>query len=76
MSDTIYTVHDSGGGMMKIIDGMSGLQVGVLSLRGKLSSPPIVNGNIVSFIVELPGGEKLGTTHKLPSGSLVNQFRA
>lgn len=76
MSDTIYTVHDTGHGMMKIIDGMSGLQVGVLSPRGKVASPPIVSGDIVSFVVELPDGERLGTTHKLPSGSLINQFRA
>ncbi len=76
MSDTIYTVHDTGQGVLKIIDGMKGIQVGVLSPRGNVVTPPIVSGDRVSFVVELPNGERLGTTHKLPSGSLLTQFRA
>ena len=76
MSDTIYTVHDTGSGVLKIIDGMKGVQVGVISPRGKVVTPPIVSSNNVSFVVELPNGERLGTVHKLPSGSLINQFRA
>ena len=76
MSDTIYTVHDTGGGMLKIIDGLKGLQVGVISPRGRVVTPPVVSGTHVSFVVETPNGDRLGTVHKLPSGSLVNQFRA
>ena len=76
MSDTIYTVHDTGQGVLKIIDGLKGLQVGVISPRGKVITPPIVSGNHVSFVVETPSGERLGTVHNLPNGSLANQFRA
>jgi len=76
MSDTIYTVHDTGQGVMKIIDGMTGLQAGVISPRGKVVGPVIVQGDRASFIIETSSGERMGTVHKLPSGSLVNQFRA
>ena len=76
MSDTIYTVHDTGQGVLKIVDGLKGLQVGVISPRGRVVTPPVVSGKHVSFVVELPGGDRLGTVHTLPSGSLANQFRA
>ena len=76
MSETVYTVHDTGQGVLKIIDGIKGVQVGVLSPRGKVVTPPIVSGSTVSFVVELTNGERLGTVHNLPGGSLVNQFRA
>tara|TARA_Y100000310_G_scaffold336481_1_gene421123 strand:- start:8769 stop:8999 length:231 start_codon:yes stop_codon:yes gene_type:complete len=76
MSDTIYTVHDTGQGVMKIVDGLKGIQVGVLSPRGVVVTPPVVSSNHVSFVVETPDGERFGTVHSLPSGSLVNQFRA
>ena len=60
----------------KIVDGLKGLQVGVISPRGRVVTPPVVSGKHVSFVVELPGGDRLGTVHNLPSGSLANQFRA
>lgn len=76
MSDTVYSVHDTGQGVIKIVDGLKGIQVGVLSPRGKVVSPFQVSGNTVSFLVETPSGERFGTTHKLPSGSLISQYRA
>ena len=73
--DAMYTVHDTGSGVLKIVDALRGIQAGVISPRGKLVTPPIVSGSQVSFVVETPDGSKLGTVHKLPSGSLINQFR-
>ena len=70
-----YTVHDTGQNMLKVIDADSGAQAGMISPRGKLVTPPIVNGDRVSFVVEASDGTKLGTVHKLPSGQLINQFR-
>jgi hypothetical protein len=45
-------------------------------VKAFIDTPPIVNGNRVSFVVETPDGTKLGTVHKLPTGQLINQFRA
>tara|TARA_R100000152_G_C6663877_1_gene102030 strand:+ start:261 stop:479 length:219 start_codon:yes stop_codon:yes gene_type:complete len=71
----MYTVHDTGQGMLKIVDASRGIQAGVISPRGKVITPPVVNGNQVSFVVQHPDGTKMGTTHKLPTGQLINQFR-
>lgn len=76
MSETVYTVHDTGQGLLKVIDGIKGVQVGVISPRGKVVTPIIVSGNNVSFVVETSSGERFGTVHSLPNGSLINQFRA
>lgn len=75
MSD-FYSVHDTFQGYLKIVDPAKGAQVGVISPRGKLVTPPIVNGNQVSFVVEDPAGIKMGCVYKLPTGSLINTFRA
>jgi len=71
----MYTVHDTGQGMLKIVDASRGIQAGGISPRGKVITPPVVNGNQVSFVVQHPDGTKMGTTHKLPTGQLINQFR-
>jgi hypothetical protein len=76
MEHNLYTVHDTGQGMLKIIDAMKGVQAGVITPRGKLITPPIVNSNTVSFIVQTTDGSRIGTVHRLPSGSLINQYRA
>ena len=76
MSDILYTVHDTYQGVQKIIDAEKGIQVGLISPRGKLVTPPIVMGDKVSFVVQTSDGSKLGTVHKLPSGALLTQFRA
>jgi len=73
---TFYTVHDTGQGYVKVVDADKGVQVGTIAPRGKVLTPPIVNGDRASFVVEQPNGEKLGCVHKLPSGQLINQFRA
>ena len=71
-----YTVHDTGQNLLKVIDNETGAQAGMISPRGKLITPPIVNGMRVSFVIETPDGTKMGTVHGLPSGQLINQFRA
>ena len=75
MSD-FYSVHDTGQGYFKIVDPAKGTQVGVISPRGKVVTPPIVNGQQVSFVVEDPAGIKTGCVYKLPTGALINTFRA
>ena len=76
MSDTLYIVHDTYQGQLKIVDAHKGIQVGTISPRGKLVTPPIVSHNQVSFVIEMPDGNRLGVIHKLPSGSQVGSFRA
>jgi len=76
MEHNLYTVHDTGQGMLKIIDAAKGVQAGVITPRGSLVTPPIVSGNTVAFIVQTNDGSRLGTVHRLPSGSLINHYRA
>ena len=76
MEHNLYTVHDTGVGHLKIIDAAKGVQAGIITPRGTPVTPPIVSGNTVSFIVQKHDGTRLGTVHKLPSCSLVNQYRA
>ena len=71
-----YSVHDTGQGYVKVVDAEKGVQVGVISPRGKLVTPPIVNGSQCSFVVESPDGTRVGTVYQLPNGQIVNQFRA
>jgi len=71
-----YTVHDTGQGYVKVVDAEKGVQIGVISPRGRIVTPPVVNGNQCSFVVESPSGERSGTVYQLPSGQLINQFRA
>ena len=72
----MYTVFDQGNGLMRINNAETDTQVGQITTRGEIQTPPIVNGDRVSFVVKTPAGKKIGTTHKLPSGSMINQFRA
>jgi len=72
----MYTVFDQGNGLMRINNAETDTQVGQITTRGEIQTPPIVNGDRVSFVVKTPRGIKMGTTHKLPSGSMINQFRA
>jgi hypothetical protein len=76
MEHNLFTVHDTGQGLLKIVDATKGIQAGIITPRGKLVTPPMVSGNIVSFVVSRPDGTRLGQVHKLPSGSLINQYRA
>ena len=76
MEHNLFTVHDTGQGLLKVVDATKGIQVGMISPRGKLVTPPIVSGNVVSFVIERPDSTRIGQVHKLPSGSLTNQFRA
>ena len=71
-----YTVHDTGQGYMKVVDAETGVQAGMISPRGKVVTPPIVNGDRASFVIENSDGTKLGCVYKLPNGQLLNQFRA
>lgn len=76
MEHNLYTVIDTGQGTLKIIDATKGVQAGIISPRGALVTPPMVNGNTVSFIIQHNDGHRIGHVYKLPSGSLINQFRA
>jgi hypothetical protein len=76
MTEPMYSVHDTGQGLLKIVDVERGIQVGMISPRGRLVTPPIVNGASVSFVVEDPSGARQGTVHTLPGGQLSRQFRA
>jgi len=76
MEHNLFTVHDTGQGILKIIDATKGIQAGIISPRGRLVTPPVVSGNTVSFVVQAQDNTRLGQVHKLPSGSLINQYRA
>tara|TARA_Y100000310_G_C20416965_1_gene684789 strand:- start:185 stop:415 length:231 start_codon:yes stop_codon:yes gene_type:complete len=73
-NNKFYHVKDSGH-VLIVTDAETGMQAGVVSPRGKVKGPFQVSGDRVSFTVELPDGSLLGTVHRLPSGSLINQFR-
>ena len=77
MSDTMYTVQEAGPGQpLKIVDAMKGIQVGMITPRGKVDSPIQISGNRVSFIVINSSGARVGYVFKCPGGQLVSQFRA
>ena len=71
-----YTVYDTGQGYIKVVDAEKGVQIGMISPRGRVVTPPVVNGSQCSFVVELPDGSRSGAVYQLPSGQLINQFRA
>ena len=79
MKDDFYSITQAGSGpgeYLKIVDAVKGTQVGTIAPRGKIVTPWVISANRVSFVVERPDGSRFGTVHKLPSGSLLNQFRA
>ena len=79
MSDRLYYIPWNGiesNEVLKVMDSTAGIQAGTISPRGKVTSPPIVSGDKASFVVKLHDGTKMGCVHQLPSGSLINQFRA
>ncbi len=71
-----YYVADAGNGMMKVTNTKTGAQEGTVSYSGTVISPPIVNGNQCSFIVEDSSGQKTGWTVQLPNGQRIGTFRA
>ncbi len=71
-----YTVHDTGQGYVKVVDAEKGVQIGMISPRGRIVTPPVVNGNQCSFVVESPDGSRSGAVYQLPSGQMINQYRA
>ena len=76
VEETQYTVAPaSDGNYVNVVDIKRGNVVARISPRGKIITPPVVQGHTVSFTIELLDGSKLGTIHKLPGGSLINQFR-
>ena len=72
-----YNVIPSAGerGRLSIIDVEKGAIISTLAPRGKLISVPVVFEDIVSFAVQDDSGSVLGTVHKIPEGTLINQFR-
>ena len=75
MNNKFYHVYNAGA-HLKVVDAEKGIQVGVISPRGEVQSPFQISGNAVSFVVKTTDGSLLGTVHKLPSGQLINTFRA
>jgi hypothetical protein len=69
-----YHVKDNGT-VLIVTNAETGMQAGVISPRGKVTSPFQISGDKVSFTVQLHNGSFLGCVHKLPSGQLVTQFR-
>jgi hypothetical protein len=73
-NNKFYHVKDKGS-VLIVTDAETGMQAGVISPRGKVTSPFQISGDRVSFTVKLQDGSFLGCVHKLPSGILVTQFR-
>jgi hypothetical protein len=79
MEHNSYTISQAGYGnntYLKVIDAMKGVQVGQFAPRGEINGPWVVSGNQVSFVCTQHDGSKVGYVHKLPSGNVVNTFRA
>ena len=75
MNNNFYHLYDQGS-VIKIVDASTGMQAGTISPRGKVMSPFQVSGDSVAFTVKQADGTDMGTVHKLPSGQLINTFRA
>jgi hypothetical protein len=69
--------HESAewGETLIIADVLKGTVVGRMTARGRLISHPVINGDQCSFAVQQQDGTAIGTTHQLPSGSLITTFR-
>ncbi len=59
--------------VIRIVDAMTGVTAGQISIRGNVTRDPIVQGETCTYIAET-GGKTYGYVHKIPSGSLIRQF--
>ena len=66
----MYTVFDQGNGLMRINNAETDTQVGQITTRGEIQTPPIVNGDRVSFVVKTPAGKKIGNGNVILSDTL------
>ena len=49
--------------------------MGIITCRGSFISHSVINQYLCSFAVQQQDGTAIGTTHELPSGSLITTFR-
>lgn len=71
-----YTVSGgTGDAYINVVDINTGAVITRIAPRGAIVTSPEVQGDLVSFQVESPDGSRIGTVHKIPSGTLVSQFR-
>ena len=75
--DEIWTAGLTSGGYINVIDATTGQTVARFAPRGQLVTDPNVAGNLVTFTIkDSTTGFRVGQVHELPSGRLVNTFRA
>jgi hypothetical protein len=75
--DEIWTAGITEGGHINVIDATTGQTVARFAPRGQLTTDPNVSGNLVTFTIkDSETGFRVGQVHELPSGRLVNTFRA
>ena len=73
MSDIYYAKNL--GNVIRIIDAMTGVTAGQISIRGDISKgrEPIEQGDTCTYVAD-QNGKMYGYVHKVPSGQLIRQF--
>jgi hypothetical protein len=74
MSDKIYSVAVKGPRRINIIDAARGVTVNSFTLQGDLCLGPNVAGDMITYGIQLPNGQRRGYSRKLPSGVIQNSF--
>tara|TARA_B100001123_G_C15317916_1_gene1026836 strand:- start:1817 stop:2620 length:804 start_codon:yes stop_codon:yes gene_type:complete len=71
-----WTAGITAGGYINVIDATTGQTVARFAPRGPLVTDPNVSGNLITFTIKDEDGSRIGQVHELPSGRLVQSFRA
>tara|TARA_R110000787_G_scaffold16774_12_gene52610 strand:+ start:3384 stop:3620 length:237 start_codon:yes stop_codon:yes gene_type:complete len=61
--------------ILKVFDAATGMLAGQFSSQGEVMTPPIVVGNMVSYVINTPGFSNMGVRKKLPGGMLISYFK-
>ena len=72
----IVVLSGSNNRLLKVFDVETGMIAGQFTARGEVLTPPMVSGNVVSYVTNQPGSvNKQGCRHRLPAGSLISYFK-
>lgn len=73
MSSKGYSVHQSSGNTLSIVDIQKNTVINRSTFRGMLTNGPIVVGDRCTYITTEAGKQK-GYVMKLPSGAVIDRF--
>lgn len=73
MSDKSYSVHQSSGRTLSIVDIQKNATVHRVSITGDLTNGPVVMGDRCTFITK-QNNNQTGYVMRLPSGAIIDRF--